>query len=58
MSYEYSRDLNRLPGKETSPDELRRQIALVQRETEQMIRQLKMDIEALTKRVQTLEGGA
>ena len=39
-SYSYSRDLNRLPGKDTSTDELRRQIALVQRETEQMIRRL------------------
>ena len=58
MSYEYSRDLGRLPGRETSPDELRRQIALVQRETGQMIRQLKAEIEALTKKVQTLEGGA
>lgn len=51
MSYEYSRDLNRLPGKETSPDELRRQIALVQRETGQMIRQLKAEIEAIKAQI-------
>ena len=55
MSIEYSREPGRIPGKETTPADLRRQIRAIQDETEQMIRQLRQDIEALKQRISALE---
>jgi len=55
MSIEYSVEPRKIPGRETTPAELRRQIRTIQTETEQMIRQLRQEIEDLKTRVTALE---
>lgn len=57
-SYGYSRDLGIAPGRETTVADLRRQLALVQRETNDKIHRLEETITALTARVADLEGGS